>query len=145
MRRLTAVLALAGACAGTLVTTAHAQAPVITRLGDPSVKADSIYKLAVKPDDHAEESSVLLLDDGVIKLEADGRYSETFRQIVQILKPEAKDTWQEHRFSYQPGHQKLRVNWIRVLSLDGKVISSKPAQMQESDVPAAMVSDTVNR
>ena len=140
MRRLSVFIPLAllaGTLAGALASAA-AQAPVITRLGDPSVKPDTIYKLAVKPQDHPEEGSVFLLDDGVIKVEADGRSTETFRQIVQILKPEAKDNWQEHRFSYQPGHQRLRVNWIRVLSLDGKVISSKPAQMQESDVPAAM-------
>ena len=134
--RFNVLLALALSSAAVL--SAGAQAPVITKLGDPSVKPDSIYKLAVKPEEHPEEASVYLLDDGVVKLEADGRYTETFRQIVQILKTEAKDTWQEHRFSYQPGHQKLRVNWIRVLTLDGKVISSKPAQMQESDVPAAM-------
>ena len=123
----------------TLGVAGHAQAPKITALGDPSVKADTIYKLAVKPEDHAEEASVFLLDDGVISVEADGRSSETFRQVVQILKPEAKENWQEHRLGYQPGHQKLRINWIRVLDAKtGKVISAKPAQVQESDVPASM-------
>src|SRR2546425_12106742 len=40
-----------------------AQAPVITPAGDPSVKNDTIYKLAVKPEDYPDQSYVFLLDD----------------------------------------------------------------------------------
>ena len=134
-RSLPLAVALFSSAIASLV---HAQAPRITKLGDPSVKSDTIYALRVNAADHPEEAAVFLLDDGVLQVEADGRYRETFRQVVQILKPEAKDNWQEHRLSYQPGHQKLTINWMRVLDKNGKVISAKPAQMQESDVPAAM-------
>ena len=116
----------------------HAQSPVITPAGDPSVRNDTIYRLAVNPADHPEESWVYLLDDGVVRLNADGRYTETFRQVVQILRDDAVDEWQEHSFGYAPGHQKLTINWMRVLNPDGTVISAKPSQMQESDVPAEM-------
>ena len=116
----------------------RAQAPVITPAGDPSVQNDTIYRLAVNPADHPEESWVYLLDDGVVRLEADGRYSETFRQVVQITRDDGVKQFQEHSFGYEPGHQKLTINWIRVLKPDGEVISDKPSQLQESDVPAAM-------
>ena len=121
-----------------LAASAAAQAPRITPRGDPSVRSDTIYKLAVKPADHPEESSIFLLDDGVIAVEPDGRYRETFRQVVQVLREEAVEGAAEHSFSWEPGHQKLTLNWIRVLSADGKVLAEKPAQTQASDVPAEM-------
>ena len=49
-----------------------AQAPRITPQGDPSVRADTIYTLAVNPADYPEENAAVLLDDGVVHLEADG-------------------------------------------------------------------------
>lgn len=115
-----------------------AQAPVITPAGDPSVKADSIYRLAIDPKETPEEIRRYLLDDGVIRLEADGTGTTTFRQIIQILRPEGAEDYQEMRFSYAPKHEKLTINWIRVVKPDGTVISEKPTQVQESDVPAQM-------
>jgi transglutaminase-like putative cysteine protease len=134
MRRSNLILTLLIASAWPL----RAQAPIITPAGDPSVQNDTIYKLVVDPADHPEESWVYLLDDGVVRLEADGRYTETFRQVVQITRDDGVNQFQEHRFGYEPGHQTLTINWIRVLDLDGTVISAKPSQMQESDVPAEM-------
>jgi hypothetical protein len=115
-----------------------AQAPTITQQGDPSVKSDTIYKLAVKAADHSEESAVFLLDDGVVRLEADGRGTQTFRQVVQILKPEAVENYNEFRWSFAPGHEKFTLNWIRVIGPDGTVISNGPSQEQLSDMPAQM-------
>ncbi len=130
LRRATLLLVLAAPLG--------AQAPVITQQGDPSVKADSIYRLAVKPADHPDEDVVYLLDDGVVRYEADGKGSQTFRQIVEILKPDAVDRYREFRFSYAPKHERFRINWMRVLKPDGTVISAAPTQEQDSDVPAQM-------
>ena len=116
----------------------QAQAPHITPEGDPSVNADTIYRLAVDPADHPQDLTALLLDDGVVSFEADGRGRRTFRQIVQILRPEAVDNFQEFSFSYAPGHERMTVNWIRVVRPDGTVISAKPTFEQESDVPAQL-------
>lgn len=132
MFRRAALLLLASAA------TLSAQAPQITQQGDPSVKSDTIYKLAVKASDHPDEDAVFLLDDGVVRVEADGRGVETFRQVVQILKPAAVERYNEFRWSYAPGHEKFRLNWIRVIGPDGKVISDGPSQEQTSDVPAQM-------
>lgn len=115
-----------------------AQAPHITPQGDPSVRNDTIYALAVDAAAHPEEAAVYLLDDGVLRYEADGTGRRTFRQVVQILKPEAVDDWQEFSFSYVPDRQRLTVNWIRVVRPDGTVVSAEPTMVQESDVPAAM-------
>ena len=88
----------------------QAQAPRITPDGDPSVNADTIYRLAVNPADHPQDLTALLLDDGVVTFEADGRGRRTFRQIVQILRPEAVESYQEFSFSYAPGHEQMTIN-----------------------------------
>jgi transglutaminase-like putative cysteine protease len=113
-----------------------AQAPRISSAGDPSIRADSIYRLAVDPAHFPEQEAAFLLDDGVVRLEADGRGTKTFRQIVQILKPSAAERWQEQSFSYSPQHERLTINWIRVVRPDGRVVSAKPSHVQDSDVPA---------
>lgn len=119
-------------------SSASAQAPIITPNGDPSVASDSLYKLAVKPADFPQEALISLLDDGVVKVEADGRSSRTYRKVVQVLKQAAVTPLSEHAFSYSPGHERLTINWIRVLSPNGEVISEKPSQIQDSDIPAKM-------
>ena len=113
-----------------------AQAPRITPDGDPSIRADSIYRLAVDPAHFPDQDAVYLLDDGVVRLEADGRGTRTFRKIIQVLKPSAVGRLQEQTFSFSPQHEKLTVNWIRVVKPDGTVVSEKPSHEQESDVPA---------
>lgn len=120
----------------TAASSVAAQAPRITPAGDPSVSADSIYRLAVDPARYPDEDMVYLLDDGVVRLEADGRGTRTFRQIVQVLKPSAVRRLQEQTFSYAPQHEKLTVNWMRVVRPDGSIVSDKPSHVQESDVPA---------
>lgn len=115
-----------------------AQAPRITPAGDPTVNADTIYRLAVDPAKFPEETQRYLLDDGVIRLEADGTGSRTYRVVMQIMRPEAKDDYEELRFSYAPKHERFTLNWVRVVKPDGTVISDKPTHLQESDVPAQM-------
>ncbi len=114
------------------------QAPVVTPAGDPSISNDSIYALAVDSARYAQESYVLLLDDGIVRDEADGRGTRTYRQVAQILTPDAVPHFAEHAFSYAPGHQRLTVNWIRVVRPDGTVVSDTLPHVQDADVPAAM-------
>src|SRR5690349_23355239 len=116
----------------------HGQAPRITPDGDPSVRSDTIYRLAVNPATRAGEDAVLLLDDGVVRYELNGTGSATYRQVVQLLTPQAVEDYAEQQFSYSPGHQRLTVNWIRVLRADGTVLSDAPQQVQDADVPAAL-------
>ena len=121
-----------------LGASAQAQAPRITPAGDPSVRPDSIYRLAVDPADHAGEDFVYLLDDGVLRFEADGRGLRTYRQIIQILTPEGAERWGEQTFGYTAGREKLTVNWIRVVRPDGTVIADGPTHEQESLAPVAL-------
>src|SRR2546427_12332957 len=132
MRRfaLAALLAL-------LARPALSQAPRITPGGDPSVRNDTIYKLSVNPADYTDDDYVYLLDDGVLRFEADGRSSRTYRQVIQILNQDGAQAWGEQSFSYSGGSERLTVNWIRVLKPDGEVISPQPAHEQESLAPVA--------
>ena len=116
---------------------ALAQAPRITPNGDPSVRNDTIYRLAVNPADHPNEAYVYLLDDGVVRLEADGRGTNTYRQVVQILTREAAEEWGERSFSYVSGRERLTLNWVRVVRPSGEVISAQPSHEQESVAPVA--------
>jgi transglutaminase-like putative cysteine protease len=120
-----------------LPTALLAQSPRITPAGDPSVKDDTIYKLVVDPAKYPDQPFVYLLDDGVVRLEADGRGTRTYRQVIQLLTREAAEQWGEQSFSYTAGRQKLTVNWVRVLDSTGHVISAKPTHEQESTIPAA--------
>jgi len=115
-----------------------AQAPKITPGGDPSVRSDTLYRLAVNPAEHPSERVVLLLDDGVVRYDADGTGTKTYRQVVQILSSDAVANYAEHEFSYSPSHQRLTINWMRVVRPDGSAISKAPAQVQDADVPAAL-------
>jgi hypothetical protein len=116
---------------------ALSQAPRITPSGDPSVRNDTIYKLAVNPADYADDDYIYLLDDGVLRFEADGRSSRTYRQVVQILNQDGAEAWGEQSFSYSSGSELLTVNWIRVVKPTGEVISAQPAHEQESLAPVA--------
>jgi hypothetical protein len=113
-----------------------AQVPKITPSGDPTVKSDTIYRLAVDPAKHPERSTAVLLDDGVVSVTADGRTTKTYRMVVQLLKPDAEESYQEQSFSYAPGHQRMTINWIRVVRPNGEVVSAAPSHVQDSDVPA---------
>jgi hypothetical protein len=121
-----------------IASSALAQAPSVTPEGDPSVRSDTIYKLAVNPSDHPEEGIVWLLDDGVIRYDDEGRETRTYRKVIQILRPEAAQQLSEQSFSYSPGHERLTINWIHVVKPSGEVISAAPSHIQESDVPATM-------
>ena len=107
-------------------------------LAGPAVQPDTIYKLAVDSTKFRDEPFVYLLDDGVLRYEADGRGTTTYRQVIQILKESAVDQWAERSFSYEPRHQRLTVNWVRVVSLTGEIISDKPGVSQDADIPAPM-------
>jgi Domain of Unknown Function with PDB structure (DUF3857)/Transglutaminase-like superfamily len=128
MRRILPLLALSLAAAP-----AAAQAPVITPDGDPSVRSDTIYRLAVDPADYPEESYVLLLDDGVVRREADGRGVRTFRSVAQVLTQDAVDGFGELSFGWDLNRERFRLNWVRVIDAKtGAVISDKPVHEQES-------------
>lgn len=114
------------------------QAPRITPAGDPSVRSDSIYALAVDPAQYPDDPFVYLLDDGVLRYDADGRGSRTYRQVVQVLTNDGVETWAEQSFGYEPGHQQLTINWVRVLRPDGSIVSDAPTLVQDADIPAPM-------
>src|SRR3954471_21420825 len=124
-----------------LIQLAQGQTPT-GRVGNPSVARDTIYRLAVSSDDHPDEDAVVLLDDAAVRYELDGTGGESYRQVVQVLKLQAVESYAEHECSYSPAHQRLTVNWIRVVRPDGTLVSEAPSQAQDADVPASLT-DTV--
>jgi len=58
--------------------------------------------------------------------------------VVQVLKEDAVERWAEFSFSYEPRHERLTVNWVRVVKPDGTVLSDKAGIAQDADVPAPM-------
>jgi transglutaminase-like putative cysteine protease len=113
--------------------------PNVTSFRRPVPAADSIYALAVDSNAYREYPFVYLLDDGVARLEPDGRGTRTYHQVIQILKPSGVAQWAEQRIAYQPDRENVTVNWMRVVRPSGEVISDKPSQSQTSDVAAATV------
>lgn len=111
----------------------HAQAPRVTPAGDPSVSNDTVYALAVDSAAHANDGWIYLLDDGIVRVERDGRTTRTFRQVVQVLTHQAAEQWGERSFSYDPQYERLQINWVRVLRPDGTVLSSQPVYEHESN------------
>jgi transglutaminase-like putative cysteine protease len=109
------------------------------------VISDTIYRLAVDSTKYPDQSFVYLLDDGVLRFEPSGIGSRTYRQVIQILKPSAVEQWAEHELSYDPERERLVLNWMRVVTPDGTVLSDKPEVSQDSDVPAAMESPVYQR
>jgi transglutaminase-like putative cysteine protease len=112
---------------------AHAQNPALA-----PARSDSIYHLAVDSAAYKDYAFVYLLDDGIAHFDADGRGTQRYHQVVQILKTQGVGVWAERQFSYRPGHDKVTVNWMRVVRPSGEVISDKPSITQASDIPAAM-------
>src|SRR3954454_9039226 len=121
-----------------LIQLAQGQTPPTGRVGDPSVARDTIYRLAVSSDDHPDEDAVVLLDDAAVRYEMDGTGGESYRQVVQVLEPEAVEGYAEHEFTYSPAHQRLTVNWIRVVRPDGALVSEASSPVQDADIPATL-------
>lgn len=104
----------------------------------PSAPSDSIVRLSVDPAKNSGRPYMLLLDESVNRIERDGRSVRTTRTVYQIFDQNVVRGLSERAYGYAKSHQDLRIDWIRVLKPTGEVISDKPAQEQESDVPAAM-------
>lgn len=98
----------------------------------PATPDDSIYALRVDPARYQGLDDVFLLEDVVLRLEADGRSSFTLHRVVQILTTDGVDSWGELSFWHTPDRQRVVLNRIRVVDKDGKVLSDGPAHQQET-------------
>lgn len=134
---MTRTLAAALLAASLAAPSALAQAPRITERGDPSVRDDTLYRLAVKASDYPDEDAITILDDGVVVIHADGTDSRTYRTVAQALTQDAVEGLAERTFSYDGSRQRFRLNWARVIGPDGRVIADKPEHDQESAAPVS--------
>jgi ankyrin repeat protein len=111
---------------------ASAQSREIAPACAPSIDDAALYALAVSPEEHPGSDVVLLFDEGVVQLDAGGRRLSTYRQVAQILTQEGVERWGEFAYVYNPERGELALNWLRVYSPDGELLSDGPAHVQES-------------
>jgi transglutaminase-like putative cysteine protease len=104
----------------------------------PLVSSDSVLRLAVDPARATGQPVVVLLQESSFRVEADGRWQQRNRRVVQVIDESAARGLAEQAFAFASSHQTLTIEWVRVLRTSGVVVSDKPAQMQDADVPAAM-------
>ncbi|HET7248589.1 MAG TPA: DUF3857 domain-containing transglutaminase family protein [Gemmatimonadales bacterium] len=124
-RRLAALLPL------TFCSILHAQSLMLSPAGAAPVSDDSVYALRVDPAKYQGQDEVMLLEDGAVRLEADGRSSWSVRQVAQILTTKGVDDWGEITFWYVSGRQHVVIHRIRVIGPDGAVLHDGPAHQQE--------------
>ncbi len=101
------------------------------------VEPDTIYRLAVDPEEYPDKDFVYLLDDGVLVFEPDGRGRTTYHQVLQILTQDGAERWGELRYSYLKERENLIINWVRVVTPAGELIAEGPSHEQESTVPVS--------
>lgn len=109
----------------------HAQSLVVSPGAAAPVSDDSIYALRVDPSKYQGTDEVLLLKEGGVRIEADGRSSWSERQVAQILTTKGVENWGEITFWYISGRQRVVIQRIRVIGPDGKVLHDGPAHQQE--------------
>jgi len=100
---------------------------------------DTIYSLAVDSTDYSGHDVVYLLDDGIVELEADGRALETYHMVVQIQTQDGAALFGEQSHSWLEDRQEFRVNWVRVVTPEGELISDGPQQQQETSTPVSQL------
>lgn len=100
---------------------------------------DTIYRLAVDSLDYPDHSYVYLLDDGMVEIEADGRGRETYHQVIQILTQDAVELFGEWSLPWVEGSESVKLNWVRVVTPGGEVISDGPLHQQESSLPTSQL------
>ena len=109
----------------------------------PTPADDSLYRLAVDPAKHEDETVHTLVDSTAVMVKSDGTVIKTFRRVIQVLSETGAAQLREQQFGFVPGHQTFTVQWLRVVRPNGTVVSSAPTQIQESDVPAPVSTSPV--
>ncbi|MDX1395794.1 MAG: DUF3857 and transglutaminase domain-containing protein [Gemmatimonadota bacterium] len=122
---------LAVAILAATAAAAHAQ----TWAAGPAGDDGDLTALIVDAADYRGHDAVLLIDDGEIRLEPDGASAFTQRRVIQLFNQSGADEWGTLTFRYDPERERLRLNWLRVLDLEGNVVSTGPGHVQETTDP----------
>lgn len=117
---------------GSIVLPAAVQAQEAPPL--PTAEDSALYALAVDPSEHPDRGAVILLDRGVLRVNADGTHTRRFRIVRQILTREAAESAAELTFGYDASRESFELNWARVVEPDGTVLGAEPIHIQEGDV-----------
>jgi cellulose synthase operon protein C len=130
-----ALLAAVSACS---LAAQRAPQPPRAASARPAQPSDTIARLAVDPTRITGNPVLFLLDEFRAHVERDGTGTRTHRTVMQVISQAGVNGAAEKRFSWQPGRQELTLDWVRVLQLDGTVISDAPSADQTGDATASM-------
>ena len=84
-----------------------------------------------------DESDYVLLEDGFFQIEADGTGVRRIRIVRQILKEGAVNRAAELSFAYDPSREEFDLEWARVVTADGTVLSAEPSHVPAVAAQAA--------
>lgn len=112
--------------------------PAADTTAAPKISKDSVYALAVDSAKYRDQDVVWLLDYGNLKINPDGTHATTFRPVLQILTQRGAERYRELTFSYAPGHERLTVDWVKVVKPNGEIINDAGTHVQDADIPASM-------
>ncbi|HZD04123.1 MAG TPA: DUF3857 domain-containing protein, partial [Longimicrobiales bacterium] len=103
----------------------------------PTAEDLRIYALAVDSSAYPQESSIMLLQERTLRVEADGTWTVRLRVVRQILTQAAVSGSAELSFGYDPEREEFSLDWARVVHADGGVVSAGPVHVQELDEPVS--------
>lgn len=127
-------LSIAAAAALLLGPGLQAQAPAITQQGDPSIDADTIYRLATPASDTGRYVT-MLFEDQVIRVASDYRLTTTHRSVFRRLVPADTFPNKGYQFASTGPDESVRLNWARVIGPDGAVVAQgAPQQVRKGEV-----------
>lgn len=99
----------------------------------PTAEDSALYALAVDPSEHPDRGAVILLDRGVLRVNADGTHTRRVRIVRQILTREAAESAAELTVGYDASQESFELEWARVVKPDGTVVAAEPIHVQEGD------------
>lgn len=102
----------------------------------PAAEDLEIYALALDSAAYPDEQVVVLLDEGVVRVGADGTYTATFRAVRQLRSPDAARALAEVSLGYDSGRETLVLDWARVVDREGTLLSG-PVHAQIMDAPVS--------
>lgn len=103
----------------------------------PTAADLELYALAVDSAAYPDESTVLLLQERTLRVDADGAYSRGLRQVRQVLDESAVEVLAELSFGYDPSRASFSLDWARVVEPDGTVVGAEPVHVQVLDQPVS--------
>lgn len=129
-RAATAVLATGLGIGST--STLLAQAPGVSPAGDPTVDADSIYRLPNPAWLARDAYAVVLFEDDILRVGSDYRVTRTSRMVSRRIAPADTSPRRPYTVAITEPGATVSLNWARVVAPNGTVVAqAAPASLRK--------------